>query len=98
VRAHCPLCVGLLPLAIVRWLLMANSAINPFLYGLFNAQFRNILRQWFYLDSSSRRRYRPTKDAYIYMGVTKAEVDGAASHCHNNHKETGNVCLSLKVP
>ena len=88
VRANCPLCVSDSALAVCRWLLLANSAVNPFLYGLLNAQFRNILRQWFYLDTA--RRYRP-KDTYIYMGVTKQ--DGGESV-----KETSNVCLSVKVP
>ena len=88
VRANCPLCVSDSALAVCRWLLLANSAVNPFLYGLLNAQFRNILRQWFYLDTA--RRYRP-KDTYIYMGVTRQ--DGGESV-----KETSNVCLSVKVP
>ncbi|XP_076449506.1 uncharacterized protein LOC143285938 [Babylonia areolata] len=85
VRANCPRCVTPTALAVCRWLLLANSAINPFLYGLLNAQFRNILRQWFYLDTS--RRYRP-RDTYIYMGVTRQ--DGV--------KETSNHGISIKVP
>lgn len=88
VRARCPSCVTHAADAVSLWLLLANSAINPFLYGLLNAQFRNILRQWFYL--SKARKYR-LRDTYIYMGVQKQPgVDSM--------KETSNVCLSSKVP
>ncbi|KAL8583326.1 hypothetical protein ACOMHN_057612 [Nucella lapillus] len=96
VRAHCPPCVTPTTLTVCRWLLLANSAINPFLYGLLNAQFRNILRQWFYLDAASRR-YRP-RDTYIYMGVTRQD-GGGMEHALGGRKEVGNnVGISIKVP
>lgn len=48
------------------WVLLTNSAINPFLYGLLNAEFRKILYAWFYFRR--RKRFR-LKQALLYWSL-----------------------------
>ena len=45
---------------LASWVLLTNSAINPFLYGLLNAEFRKILRGWFYFRRHNRYRLKHT--------------------------------------
>ncbi|KAL8601097.1 hypothetical protein ACOMHN_040798 [Nucella lapillus] len=40
------------------WLLLANSAINPFLYGLFNEDFSKVVMAWFKIKASKRDRLK----------------------------------------
>ena len=48
------------------WVLLTNSAVNPFLYGLLNAEFRKILRGWFYFRRRSNYRL---KHALLYWSL-----------------------------
>nr|KAG5692998.1 hypothetical protein BaRGS_011634 [Batillaria attramentaria] len=52
---------------LVFWVLLLNSAINPFLYGLLNAEFRKILRGWFYFRRS-KNKFR-LKHALLYWSL-----------------------------
>ncbi|GFS23343.1 muscarinic acetylcholine receptor [Elysia marginata] len=40
------------------WVLLANSTINPFLYGLINKDFRKVLAFWLRLRGSKRKRLK----------------------------------------
>ncbi|KAL8561461.1 hypothetical protein ACOMHN_046917 [Nucella lapillus] len=65
-RAYHPLAVPGWSRDLVFWVLVTNSAINPFLYGLLNAEFRKILRGWFYFTRSSKFRL---KHALLYWSL-----------------------------
>lgn len=40
------------------WVLLGNSAINPFLYGLLNAEFNKVVKGWFKIKGSKRGRLK----------------------------------------
>ncbi|CAL1533968.1 unnamed protein product, partial [Lymnaea stagnalis] len=46
------------------WFLLANSAINPLLYGFFNKEIREAFKQWMY--GGSMRRARGKNALFIY--------------------------------
>ncbi|GFO30506.1 muscarinic acetylcholine receptor [Plakobranchus ocellatus] len=43
---------------VALWLLLSNSTINPFLYGLINKDFRKVLAYWLRLRGSKRKRLK----------------------------------------
>ncbi|CAG5115165.1 unnamed protein product [Candidula unifasciata] len=49
------------------WLLLANSAINPLMYGLFNREIRRAFKQW--LCGGSGRKWR-ARNALLLYGVS----------------------------
>lgn len=49
------------------WLLLANSAINPLMYGLFNREIRRAFKQW--LCGGPGRRWR-ARNALLLYGVS----------------------------
>lgn len=57
---------------LVFWVLLTNSSINPFLYGLLNAEFRKILSAWF--SFPRRKKYR-TKQALLYCKLAAPNLD-----------------------
>ncbi|KAH9507626.1 hypothetical protein Btru_053288 [Bulinus truncatus] len=46
------------------WFLLANSAINPLLYGFFNKEIREAFKQWMF--GSSRRQLRVKNAVFVY--------------------------------
>lgn len=40
------------------WVLLSNSAINPFLYGLLNSEFSKVVKHWFKIKGSKRGRLK----------------------------------------
>ncbi|XP_059147804.1 muscarinic acetylcholine receptor M3-like [Physella acuta] len=50
------------------WLLLANSAINPLLYGFFNKEIREAFKQW--MRGGSNKRQVRMKNAIFIYGVS----------------------------
>ncbi|GAB1599268.1 histamine H3 receptor-like [Argonauta hians] len=55
-----------LAMTISYWILATNSAINPFLYGLCNSDFRKAFRSWCKHRNSKQRRF---EEALLYYGI-----------------------------
>ncbi|CAI9715342.1 muscarinic acetylcholine receptor M5-like [Octopus vulgaris] len=55
-----------LAMTISYWVLATNSAINPFLYGLCNSDFRKAFRSWCKNRNSKQRRF---EEALLYYGI-----------------------------
>ncbi|XP_076470859.1 histamine H3 receptor-like [Babylonia areolata] len=95
---------------LTSWVLVTNSAINPFLYGLLNAEFRKILKDWFYFRRTWSALWR-LKHAMLYWSLPpagNADSDGdlynqdpVVSSINSSSSEAvrcqGMVCLFLQV-
>ncbi|XP_050396827.1 muscarinic acetylcholine receptor M5-like [Patella vulgata] len=72
INSRCIQCLPETFITITFWILVANSAINPFLYGLLNAEFRKVLKQWLYCNST--RKFR-IKEAVMYWNIMPMNTD-----------------------
>ena len=57
------LCPGKIPLWMIQlsyWILALNSAVNPFLYGIGNSDFRRVAKSWLFCSQQSQCRLLET--------------------------------------
>ena len=58
------------------WLLLANSALNPFLYGLFNDEFGKVVMRWFKIKGSKRDRLKTALRKFSMHIAVELEKNG----------------------
>nr|KAG5703428.1 hypothetical protein BaRGS_022477 [Batillaria attramentaria] len=60
------------------WVLLANSAINPFLYGLLNSEFSKVVMKWFKIKGSKRDRLKTALRRFSMHIAVELEKNGYA--------------------
>ena len=60
------------------WLLLANSALNPFLYGLVNDEFSKVVMRWFKIKGSKRDRLKTALRRFSMHIAVELEKNGYA--------------------
>ena len=64
------------------WIQLANSSINPMLYGLFNKEIREAFKQW--MQGGSRKKRAKFKNALLLYGGNI--TSGAGGHTQNTRR------------
>ncbi|ESP02568.1 hypothetical protein LOTGIDRAFT_138181 [Lottia gigantea] len=67
INSKCGQCLPEIITNVTFWILVINSAINPFLYGLLNKEYRKVLGRW--MHCYSRRRTFRIKEAVMYWNI-----------------------------
>ncbi|XP_005113193.1 uncharacterized protein LOC101858241 [Aplysia californica] len=70
------------PIIATGWIFMLDHTVNPFLYGLMNAQFKNVLKQWLLIERVHAFKMR---DTLILKNLQKKVV------CEENNKDKSPV-------